>query len=127
MKAGTKVRISKTSGYYARDSSVNPRDVTGVITLVEYGYLGFSVDWSNGEHNNYNEDDLVVVKKGGFHDMVGKFGEVDDEVVFNPPHYKGLYRGTVTKVTKTAVQIDYAFGDGKRLDCSRNQKQVVVV
>ena len=50
--------------------------------------------------------------------------DVGDTVAFNPPHYKGLYKGIVTKVNKTAVQIKF---DGpNQTTCSRSHFQVVV-
>jgi len=61
---GTKVTISKNSGYYGGNSrnSNNPKDIEGTITEITDNRLCVDVTWSNGKTNNYDYSDLDIVE-----------------------------------------------------------------
>jgi len=74
-KVGDKVMISKASQFYGI-SKYNPKDVDGVITIINEGEdLSHYVAWSNGGTNSYDASDLIKVegvkeKEKSIHDIL---------------------------------------------------------
>lgn len=60
---------------------------------------------------------------------VDKYGYsifLDDIVIFNPPRYKGIYEGKVTKLYPKSVEVSYKLNDTCMTDCRINSKDCVV-
>jgi hypothetical protein len=64
LEIGNRVMIAKSSEYYKRDTSNNPRGVEGTIINDKHPILNFKykVQWDNGGHNSYREGDLVLAE-----------------------------------------------------------------
>lgn len=64
MKEGYVVKLNPSSRWNNK-MDVNPIDTEGVITKFSTLKLSIEVKWSNGETNNYDMGDLIVVSKPG--------------------------------------------------------------
>ena len=60
---GDIVRISKSSHYYGKHPTANPKDEDGKIIRVLSGSTGIRVEWDNGDSNGYSESDLRLRRR----------------------------------------------------------------
>lgn len=64
-EVGQKVVIPEGSKYYTANYPKNPNDIIGIVAGDDREGVWFTVYWSNGESNSYEDGDLKVLGDTG--------------------------------------------------------------
>lgn len=57
-----------------------------------------------------------TLKEGRMKDIIGQGLNEGDEVIFNPPHYKGIVLGTIINFTEKMVRVKFEPTGSQRFD-----------